>query len=144
MKKNINLIVITLLVLSFFAFSGFNCESGDGIELRIMAIGGGFSGYYTINGELEIHSIESTPVSSDSLGDNALSIHRYREDLGIFRYIEITVTKANPYTAMDMYLFNQNGDVIQKVNNTSCSSGGSFTSTCQNASSSMSYTFRTN
>ena len=141
MKKNINLIVITLLVLSFFAFSGFSCEEGDGIELRIVSIGGSFAGYYAINGELEINPIESTPVSSDSLGANALPIHRYREDLGIFRYVEITVTKDDPYTAMDIYLFNQNGDVIQKVNNTSCFG---YANTCQNASSTMSYTFRPN
>ena len=137
-KRNINLLGITLLMVSFFAFSGFNCEEG-GIELRVVgtatttAIGGtvtdgNFSGYYIVDGG----SVKSISGTLESNG-----FYRFSTNLGTFKQIEISVTKDNPRATMDIYLYDQNGDVIQKINNASCDAGPS---TCTN-SSAMSYTF---
>jgi hypothetical protein len=140
MKKNTSLIIIPLLMLSFFAFSGFDCES-QGIELRIIGtipetnpeITGGFSGYYVINGGSE--------ELFTSSGEPKNGLHIFSQDFGTFRFIEITATKTDSRATLDMYLFDQNGNILQKVTNSSCSTSTTSTATCSN-SSSMSYTFR--
>ena len=130
MKRNINLIVIALLILSFFAFSGFDCES-TGTELRIVGTEGNFSGYYIINGGDE-------NFFTGSLENNGL--YKFSIDLGTFRYIEITANKENTYATMDLYLYDVNGNLIQKVTNSSCHS--LYTTCVNSASSTMSYTAR--
>ena len=136
MKKNINLIIIPLLLLSFFAFSGFDCESQNGIELRIISIGDGFTGYYVIDG-----GIEEPLMPLQPFGDNGFS---FIENLGTFRFIEIRATKTNSRSMLNIYLYDQNGNLLQKVTNHSCSTGNwqGSTATCSD-SSTMSYTFRT-
>ena len=140
MKKNINLIVIAFIILSFFAFSIFGCESEGGIELRIVSTGGGFSGHYTING-----GDENSFNGSEILRDNASTdLYKYSEKLGTFRFIEITANKDDDIITMDMYLYNQHGDIIKKVNNASCdrSRVTGVTTSCPSTTSTMSYTFR--
>ena len=123
-------------MLSFFAFSAFNCEDGDGVKLRIIATGGNFSGYYVINGGNE------EPFMG-TLADSGL--YKFNMNLGTFRFIEITATKVsdNSSISMDMFLYDQNGNLLQKVTNPSCVTANNRPSTeyCKN-SSSMSYTLR--
>lgn len=130
MRRNINLLGIAIIMLSFFAFSGLNCDEG-GIEFRVVA-NGEFSGYYIIDGDKE-HPFGST------IDGNGL--YKYSKNLNTFKHIEISVTKKAAASTMDLYLYDQNGDVIQKINNASCEIGPMSTSTCTN-SSSMSYTFQ--
>ena len=111
----------------FFAFNG--CEEG-GIELRVVATGGNFKGYYIIDG-----GSEKIISGTDTNGR-----HRFSTNLPTsFKHVEISVTKDDSTTTMDIFLYDRNGDVIQKVNNASCDS---LVSHCIN-SSSMSYTFKT-
>lgn len=125
MKRNINLLGIAFLILAFFAFSGLDCES-TGTELRIIGTDS-FSGYYIINGG------DENPITATSQNN----LYIFKKDLGVFRFIEITATKDNPTAAMDLYLYDANGNLIQKVNNPACFS---HHSTCANtASSTMSY-----
>ena len=132
MKKNINIILIPLLLLSFFSFSGFNCEEG-GIELRVIGTDGGFTGYYII-----IKDGDKKETFFEGRTADAQGFFVFSRNLGTFKQVEISVTKDMPTSTMDIYLYNQNGDIIQKVNNASCSAGS--TVTCTN-SSTMSYTF---
>ena len=134
MRKNINLILIPLLLLSFFAFSGFDCEEG-GIELRVIGTDGGFTGYCIVikDGDKNERFFEGRTA-------DAQGFYVYSRNLGTFKQVEISVTKDKPTSTMDIYLYNQNGDIIQKVNNASCEAGGASTITCTN-SSTMSYTF---
>ena len=129
MKKNINLLGIIFVLISFFAFSGLDCESG-GIELRVVGTGGSFDGYYVINGGDEV-------FFTGSLNNG---LYRFSKDLGTFRFVEITATKDNVSAAMDIYLYDVNGNLIQKTTNSGCFS---HYTTCSNTvSSTMSYTFR--
>ena len=132
MRRNINLLGIALVMISFFAFSGLDCESG-GVELRIVTTGNNFSGYYIIDGGKE-------NFFTGNVDGNGL--YKYSKNLGIFKHVEISATKDYPSSTMDLYLYDQNGDVIQKINNASCDIGPASTSTCTN-SSSMSYTYQT-
>jgi hypothetical protein len=140
-------------MLSFFAFSGFSsCESG-GIELRIIGttperdesdgsnidttkVKDGFSGYYIIDGG-RVRPIILDDEEEDDDDDKKTKFFRFSKNLGTFKHVEISVTKNDPRTTMDIYLYDQNGDVIQRVTNASCDAG---LATCTN-SSSLSYTF---
>ena len=142
MKKNINLLGIALIMFSFFAFSGLNCES-TGTELRIIGTNNKFSGYYIINGNKEEH------IDKDDIHQHKDSkFYVYRKDLGTFRFVEITVNKeitdthGNLANAMDIYLYDANGNLLQKVNNSACSSLPFYTTCTNTASSTMSYTYR--
>jgi len=129
-------------MISFFSFSGMDCDS-QGIELRIIATKpagvsestDGFTGYYVINGGEEEVFL--------SVRDDKDGLYKFRRDLGIFRFVEITATKGDSRITMDVYLYDQNGNIIQKLNNSSCSVGNwaGSTATCT-VSSTMSYTFR--
>ena len=134
MKKNINLIGIALLMLSFFAFSGFSCGNEGGIKLRVIG-SGNFDGYYIIDGGNDYTNGKEGTIRGDQ--DNN---YRYEKSLGTFKHIEISIKKDISNSTMDIYLFEQNGDVIQRVTNAACEP--SSATTCIN-SSSMSYTSTT-
>jgi hypothetical protein len=129
MKKNINLLAIALIMLSFFAFSGLDCES-TGTELRVIGTKGNFSGYYIINGGAENF------FTSSLEGD----FSRFSKDLGVFRFVEVSVNKYNVEAAMDIYLYDVNGNLLQKVNNSACKSN--YTTCESSTTSTMSYTSR--
>jgi len=129
-RRNINLMIIPLLLLSFFAFSGFDCEEG-GIELRVVG-SGDFAGYFTKDGGQE--SSISCPGDNCSTR-NGLSI--FSKNLGTFKQVEISVRKESSSSVMDIYLYDKNGDVIQRITNAACEPQAGA---CTN-SSSMSYTF---
>ncbi len=118
----------------FFSFSGMDCEDGGGIELRVVGTNGNFTGYYIIDGGGEHHF---------SGEDQGSGFYRFSEKLGTFDYVDISVTKSVSESALDVYLYDINGDLIKKENNSSCTAGANSTTTCDN-SVDISYTYKVN